>query len=218
MPQKIGEIGFQEGVHVEVERPTDDNVESLPPRHPADRGNTPPPPPGDPESSSSQRDAPPRPQSPSTRSETSSLHKSFGSGSFLLSPRLYMRRKKIGGVRLSTVCRLILQILLLCGTIAAWVLLALKMKNDLSQPVNQAPQSQNSNPQNSSGPSAFSSASVFIHITFAFTTLAQLIFLERCIFLVRAPRYAYKHPGQVLPRHGRNFSNSSLQLSLRISV
>ena len=43
------------------------------------------------------------------------------------------------------------------------------------------------------------SAQIFIHVAFGIVCLAELIFLERTVFRLRAERYAHVHPGEVLP-------------------
>jgi hypothetical protein len=40
---------------------------------------------------------------------------------------------------------------------------------------------------------------IFVHVAFAIVVLAQLVFIERRIFRVRAERYGSKHPGEMLP-------------------
>jgi hypothetical protein len=48
------------------------------------------------------------------------------------------------------------------------------------------------------------SGSVFVHVAFGVAVLGQLLFLERCIFVMRAQRYNYLHPNSGLPFHGRS--------------
>ena len=43
---------------------------------------------------------------------------------------------------------------------------------------------------------------IFVHVAFGVISLAQFVLLERLIFRVRAERYAFKHPGEMLRRGG----------------
>lgn len=43
------------------------------------------------------------------------------------------------------------------------------------------------------------SSTIFIHVVFGVALLGQLLFLERRVFLMRAQRYAFVHPGEILP-------------------
>ncbi|KAL1735858.1 hypothetical protein EV714DRAFT_243182 [Schizophyllum commune] len=62
------------------------------------------------------------------------------------------------------------------------------------------------------------SATVFVHVAFCLATLGQVLVLERRVFALRAERWAYKHPGEVLPvahggrRRGR-FGGGSLPIA-----
>ncbi len=55
-------------------------------------------------------------------------------------------------------------------------------------------------------------SSIFVHVVFAIGVLSQLLFLERRLYRIRAERYAYVHPGEILPtsRHGRRAIDTSL--------
>ncbi|KAJ7877075.1 hypothetical protein B0H14DRAFT_3130266 [Mycena olivaceomarginata] len=43
------------------------------------------------------------------------------------------------------------------------------------------------------------STAIFIHVVFGVVTLVQGLFIERHIFRLRAERYSYLHPGEILP-------------------
>ncbi|KIK69760.1 hypothetical protein GYMLUDRAFT_121995, partial [Collybiopsis luxurians FD-317 M1] len=51
------------------------------------------------------------------------------------------------------------------------------------------------------------SSTIFVHVVFAVGFLSQCLFLERRIYVMRAQRYMFLHPGEILPtsRHGRAF-------------
>ncbi|KAI5893999.1 uncharacterized protein SCHCODRAFT_02576464 [Schizophyllum commune H4-8] len=61
------------------------------------------------------------------------------------------------------------------------------------------------------------SATVFVHVAFCLATLGQVLVLERRVFALRAERWAYKHPGEILPvAHGRRrgrFGGGSLPIA-----
>jgi hypothetical protein len=43
-------------------------------------------------------------------------------------------------------------------------------------------------------------APIFVHVAFGIAFLAQALLLERCVFRMRAERYLFLHPGEILPR------------------
>ncbi|OBZ68701.1 hypothetical protein A0H81_11155 [Grifola frondosa] len=75
-------------------------------------------------------------------------------------------------------------------TIGAWVVIIQRMQKDISNNGNVSSISQ-------------SSSQIFVHVAFGIATLAELVFVERCIFRLRAERYGYLHPGEVLPTSRR---------------
>lgn len=97
----------------------------------------------------------------------------------------FLSQKKVasfGGIRAITLLILLLQLCLLVGTIVAWIFCvrAVSMKMP-------------------SGGMNGASSAIFIHVVFAVAVLGQLLFLERRIFFARAERYAFVHPGEILP-------------------
>jgi len=92
--------------------------------------------------------------------------------------------RKMVGIELPTLTKFILQILALAGTVVTWVFVArfLMMKAGENN--------------NTSGGSP---ATIFVHATFSIVTFGQLLLLERRIFRMRAERYSYLHPSQLLP-------------------
>jgi hypothetical protein len=130
----------------------------------------------------------------------------------------FLRPKKvplIGGVRLTTLVRVLAQLLFFCGTVAGWVATVMVLNRRTAKD----PDGDHSNPFDGS------SALVFVHAAFGIATLTQLLFLERIIFRARAERYAHVHPGALLPRTfriemssrggvgGRRSNDSSLALA-----
>ncbi|KAL5501344.1 hypothetical protein ACEPAH_8604 [Sanghuangporus vaninii] len=214
LPRKRGEIGYRESMdrgNGEVRR--DDNSTPLPSRHPADRDPEVPQTATD-ESGPSNPSAPnavsPAPDSApvtSTNADTSSMRKPSKGNSFLLWLSLRMG-KKIGGVTLSTISRLTFQIFFLLGTIALWVVVS---KVLAVSPNNDTPASATGSAESppKSDPVFGSSTMIFLHVSFGIVTLVQLLFLERCIFIVRAQRYAHVHHGASLPMHSRNHEGNA---------
>ncbi|KZT28394.1 hypothetical protein NEOLEDRAFT_1129788 [Neolentinus lepideus HHB14362 ss-1] len=74
--------------------------------------------------------------------------------------------------------------------------------------VNKRSKTQDDSGSNSPNQNAFN-ASIFIHVAFAVVTLSELLFLERCIFRLRAERYMHLHPGAALPRSMHLVSSSN---------
>ena len=199
LPSKRGEIGYQEQIHG---RPQVQEAEaaSILERHPADTplaGNLSSP------SSSPSSAVPAIPTSsapasaPSTPLNDSSSTHSMGKRSIasLLKPK---NVPTYGGVRLTTILILLFQLSLLGGTIAGWVL-AVKLLGRR--------QSRQSGDDDPNGQINGGTTSIFVYVAFGITVLVQLLFLERRIFRVRAERYGYLHPGEMLPTSLRRVSS-----------
>jgi len=193
LPQKRGEIGFTESVESEEgggETGTEEGV--LPERHPADTQLSPSQttPPSQPSNDSASPDSPPL---SSDASSTTKIPKNK-----LLS---LFSKLALGGISIGSFLRLLIQLALLGGTLAAWVIITQHLLHgspDFSS--SPSPDSGNdASDDDNSGSSLGGSASIFVHVTFALAVLGQLIFLERCVFHMRAQRYAFKHPGATLP-------------------
>jgi len=189
LPSKRGEIGYDESTSQTSTAltPTSDTA-ALPERHPADRD--------DPPEATPPRSDSLNPPSPSDASST----RSSGSSSLVK----YLRPKKlpkVGGIRLSTIGFLVAQSLLLTGTIIAWVFAIKRLPAALS-------------PQDGSGTVGSNTTAIFIHVTFAIAVLMQLVFGERTLFRARAERYAFKHPGEILPSSRRGQSSGAVPFSL----
>lgn len=180
LPTKRGELGFTEGVHVQIENGQGDQS-VLPARHPADRLGVPP--------SADQPSSPPpvHHDAAAPASNTIALEAANDPNKPIL---LRLKPKLVpglGGVRLMTFLAFIAQVLLMAIFIMCWVLTANKLA------------AMNSNPKVSM-PGGTSSV-VFIHVVFVFAIIGQLIFAERRVYRIRAERFAFKHPGEMLPRY-----------------
>ncbi|KAH8825437.1 hypothetical protein DL96DRAFT_1467725 [Flagelloscypha sp. PMI_526] len=177
LPQKQGEIGYDETLHTrDDQRTSSSSPVNLPARHPADRD--------DPPSDSNTPSPDPQPTQEPVTTDSSSTTPSVKRRHFLK----FLDSKKIPaywGLRLTTLLAFFLQVLIVAGTVTGWALTAKRIAggdgNDL--------------PSQMMG----SSSSIFVHVVFGIAILGQLIFLERRIFMLRAQRYSYVHPGQILP-------------------
>jgi len=189
LPSKRGEIGYQEELHGQVEEEnttrTDEGLSpSLPARHPADRD-------GPPIISSEPPTVPPTDDASSTN--TSSVHSKKSLISFF-KPKLPV----YGGVRLVTLMVFTLQLMLVGGTVAAWIL--------VTQFMNKKFGGVQGNPM--------ASPTIFVHIVFIIAVFGELVFLERRIFRLRAERYCHLHPGEMLPSYIRRTSSTSITRGL----
>ena len=185
LPAKRGEIGFIEGVHAQT--PTlDQHVDqnTLPARHPADR---PPPPSSD------------IPNETSTPSRPSSIL-SDSSSTNATEKRTFRWRKKLPkymGIQSMTLLLVFVQILVFVGTIVGWIF-AVRALGHQSNPPPPPPPPPPGPGGNQNNPPDHSS-SIFVHVAFAVVAIAELIFIERRVFRLRAERYASRHPGEILP-------------------
>ncbi|KAI0632383.1 hypothetical protein C8Q77DRAFT_921559 [Trametes polyzona] len=190
LPSKRGEIGYVEGVHDrgDAQPEASASTTSLPARHPADRDV-----PANAAATAATSTPPaanaPRPSSPNGSTDTAGKRSLI---SFLKPKRI----PTYGGLRLTSLSLLLFQLCLFGGTIAGWVLLVQHMAR--SKPA-ASPESADASSGASSALSQMSSQ-IFVHVAFGITALAELIFIERSVFRLRAERYAYIHPGEVLPR------------------
>ncbi|KAJ6609209.1 hypothetical protein B0H10DRAFT_2166377 [Mycena sp. CBHHK59/15] len=190
LPLKRGEIGFSEEQLAEAEEGRNDSPSpAMPARHPEDRGAhaaT------DPAAHAS--DPAPTAPAPSVTSHDSTSNSISKKKHFLG----FLKPKKIpsyGGLRLTTLVAFILQIMLLAGTIVGWVFTVTRVSRSNS--------SSNSNSSPGDQTLGNASTSIFIHVVFGIATLVQFLFLERRIFRLRAERYSFVHPGEILPSSRR---------------
>jgi len=187
LPTKRGEIGYQEHLHAHLhDSRSSSPTTSLPSRHPADRGVSPvendtsSSPNPDPSTTTNNNSPSSTPSTSSSRPNADSsqkTHRFFG---------IFKGGKgsSIGGFAFSTLLAFVLQLMILGGTIAIWILTSRRLTTGLV------------------------SNSIFIHAIFSVTAVGQLLFLERRLYRLRAERYMYLHPGQILPssRH-RDMNN-----------
>jgi hypothetical protein len=204
LPFKRGEIGFVEGVHeqVEVQPQTAVASDPLPARHPADRRSPAP-----------EQDPPdPSPSHPETPPETPS----DAASTSIVGKRSFLGRKKLPkymGIHFTTLVLLCIQLFVFVGTIVGWVFASMA----ISRAGNKAP------PPNTGGDQGqnvtqpdMSSSNIFVHVAFAVIALAQVVLIERRVFRVRAERYVFKHPGEMLPmslRSGNSGPNASMSIA-----
>ncbi|GJE99006.1 hypothetical protein PsYK624_152440 [Phanerochaete sordida] len=177
LPVKRGEFGYEEPAPPELAHlPSSRDVTTtspLPAVHPADR-------------SSPSISPGLTPQGVQPANDQVSTHSSSSTHSKLLRLLKAKRIPSLYGVRLTTLGWFFLHVAILTATIAGWALLVQHLS------AAQSPSSGNS------GLGAASST-IFVHVAFGVACLAQLIFLERRIFRIRAERYFYLNPG--LPMH-----------------
>jgi hypothetical protein len=182
LPSKRGEIGFVEGVHTQLPahtQPIDQAI--LPARHPADHL---------PQVPSS--DLPNEASLPSGTSPVSSNDSSMNTVD--KSPfRWHKKLPTIMGIRSTTFLWIFVQIVLFAGTIIGWLFAAMALGGQSNAPPPSPAGGQPPDPPDHS-------SSIFVHLAFAVVVIAQLVFLERRVYRVRAERYAFKHPGETLPR------------------
>ncbi|KAJ7170845.1 hypothetical protein C8R43DRAFT_1094521 [Mycena crocata] len=189
LPQKRGEIGFSEEMLKEAEEGRSNSpTTALPERHPEDRDA----PPAATDSTAAAAaptgtSAPPASPSLTTLATTST--DSLSKKKRILG---FLKPKKVpsyGGLRLTTLLAFAAQLLLVGGTITGWVFAVTRLAHN---------QQQNSTPK-SEQTLGDASTSIFIHVVFGVATLVQLLFVERRIFRLRAERYSFVHPGEILP-------------------
>lgn len=201
LPSKQGEIGYREELHGQnlqggsAEGDNRSIVVPLPARHPEDRDAH----------DEAHTDVPLTPamatsltsQPVGIPSDASSTHSSMGKRSIIsfLKP---CNVPTYGGIRLTTLLLFISQTSILCGTIAAWVLVVMHINA----------QTKKSNAQ--AGNNGMSSSIIFVHVVFAVAFLAQLIFFERRLFRLRAERYSFLHPGEMLPTSRRQSTDTNM--------
>ncbi len=189
LPRKRGEIGFDEGLYnIPLEGQASASSTSLPERHPADRDHA-----ARSEPNAPVVDYPPR--SPS-RTESTNTANTAGKRSIIISFFKPKRIPTFSGLRLTTLAIFLFQLALFAGTLAGWVLTIQRMQKSMASSF----ASSSSGDGSTQAVLSTTSAQIFVHVAFGIVALAEIIFLERTIFRLRAERYAYVHPGAILPR------------------
>ncbi|KAJ7801362.1 hypothetical protein B0H14DRAFT_3155580 [Mycena olivaceomarginata] len=93
-------------------------------------------------------------------------------------------------------------VILIAGTIAGWyfpVSRLSKTKSPADPTSNTTSNTTSGDGQPSQQTLGNTSTAIFIHVVFSVVTLVQGLFIERHIFRLRAERYSYLHPGEILP-------------------
>jgi hypothetical protein len=174
LSSKRGEIGYVEDTHgpgITARSHSPEVV--LPARHPADRDAPPAVEPIPTPASGNMFTSPSSSTLPSTTDSTAKKKRILG----------FLQPKKVptfGGVRITTLLALVCQSLFAAATIVGWVLTVRRLSRKDTSSV------------------GLPSAIVF-HIIFAFVLTGQIVFLERRIFRLRAERYNFLNPGEMLP-------------------
>jgi hypothetical protein len=211
LPAKRGEIGFQEEVHGQAQSESQEVV-ALPERHPADR-DTPVTATGasnvnlstSPTASVGARatiivtpptNTPSVTDSSSTRSTSKSRLIAF------LSPK---NVPSYGGFRLTTILAFVGQLLVLAGTIGGWAIATMRVNRAINSEA--APPDSDTQLNNAT-------SGVFVHVIFGLLCLAELIFLERRLFRLRAERYSFLHPGEMLPSSHQRYNPSASNIGI----
>jgi len=192
LPKKVGEIGYMPPKSPKTPEssqnaPADETP--LPARHPADH----------------QEEAPAAASSPTpTAPAATSTDAPTNSASSI--KKTWRQRLTIGGVSVFSILRILIFLVFIGGTAAAWVL-TIKSFESNNSPA--GPDDNSGDPNANSGfgpgqgngsdggdsqqpPPSFSSL-VILHVSFTIVVLVELLFLERSIFHARAERYLYKH-------------------------
>jgi len=189
LPRKRGEIGYNDDLKTPdpesgsgASTPT-----ALPERHPEDRNAAAP----TADSTAPASDS----EAPSTVSPSSSTD-SLSKKKRLL---CFLHPKKVpsyGGLRLTTLLLFAFQVLLVAGTITGWYFAVSHLSTMTG---GSSSSSDPSNTNSTNGTLGNASTAIFIHVVFGVITLVQLLFLERRVFRLRAERYSFVHPGEILP-------------------
>lgn len=205
LPRKRGEIGYseEEALKEAEEGRSESPAAPLPDTHPEDRQNP----------SAAAADAAPTaaaagetPSSPGHAATASVTSLSTSTNSVAKKKRrilAFLDSKKVpsyGGLRLTTLLAFALQVLIIAGTITGWVFAVTRLAH--SQPSSSSSSNDSNENQDSNGSSPSfggASTSIFVYVVFGVATLVQLLFLERRVFRLRAERYSYVHPGEILP-------------------
>lgn len=95
---------------------------------------------------------------------------------------------------MTTLLAFMAQLIVLGGTFAAWAISVMLL----------ARSDKKASDSNGDQGTAGGSSTIFVHVIFCLVALGQLLFLERRIFRLRAERYAFLHPGEMLPTSWRH--------------
>ncbi|KAJ6531916.1 hypothetical protein B0H19DRAFT_461735 [Mycena capillaripes] len=179
LPRKRGEIGWDDEQKSVEEGRSATPTAALPERHPEDR-----------DAATNSTTPAAAPASPSLTTLPASSTDSLSKKKRFLG---FLKPKNVpsyGGLRLTTLLAFAVQVLLVTGTIVGWYFAVSRLSSMGSG-------SNSGDPQQQTLGNA--STAIFIHVVFGVLTLIQLLFVERRIFRLRAERYSFVHPGEILP-------------------
>jgi len=184
LPSKRGEIGYIEV----VELPTDIlhtlNVNDLPTIHSGFRNHLP-------QAVSDAATPPAQSEVVTCPSDQLSSTASIAKPNGLFDSQ---RSRAFGGLRLDTLVIFAVQLIILGGTVAAWVFASNRLATKMAKEKHhQTPFGQ----------------PIPMHFIFIVIILVQLVLLERLLFRLRGERYNYIHHGEILPHH-RDTPRSSM--------
>ena len=201
IPSKRGEIGFIEGVHEQVQEPSQMVDQApLPARHPADS-----------------RVPTPFQEAHSHLDTSQTLPNDNSMTNVRKRPFLgHEGLPKFMGIHFRTLALLGAQLLLFAGTLTGWVFAAIALSSSgTPKGPPPGPVNNNNTPQDGSGDDS-GAPRISVHIIFVIVALTQVVLIERRICRVRAERYAFKHPDEVLPtllQRGHLRLNSSMPVA-----
>jgi len=202
IPSKRGEIGFVEGVHEQVQEPSQTIDQTpLPARHPADSRV--------PTSLQDPVNEAPSPSGTFRALSDSSSITDLGKHSFLRHKRLPV----FMGIQSTTLVLLGAQLAFFTGTVIGWVLAAMAISSNNTSNV-PPPSAGSFNDGNMPQQDDASASHIFVHVAFAVLALGQLVLIERRIFRVRAERYAFKHPGEMPPTSLQRGQSANASMSV----
>jgi len=211
LPRKRGEIGWNE----ELKSPADTEggrsgtPTALPERHPEDREAA-----AATDSTAPASGSAATPASPSLTTLPASSTDSLSKKKRILG---FLHPKKVpsyGGLRLTTLLAFATQVILVAGTIVGWYFAVSRLSKMGPNPPTSDPNSSSSSDQGQQQSFGNGSTAIFIHVVFGVVTLVQLLFIERRVFRLRAERYSYLHPGEILPSaRRRQMADTSLGFS-----
>jgi len=170
LPRKVGEIGYVPPAQSEPEMREVDLNEPRPARHPADH---------DPASSSNPSSTANLTAATATTATTATTTSTTTEASQPKKDRSWM----LGGISIWSFARLFTLFGLMAGTGVAWWYTVQRFQANVDQ-----------------GISSGLSSTIFVHVAFTVISLFEFIFLERCLFHIRAERYMFKHG---MPMHAR---------------
>jgi len=186
LPRKRGEIGWDDEQKSVADTEEGRNGTPLPERHPEDRDAT---------TAAAATDSTTPAAAPASPSLTTLPASSTDSLSKKKRFLGFLKPKNVpsyGGLRLTTLLAFAVQILLVTGTIVGWYFAVSRLSS-----MGSGSNSNSNDPQQQTLGNA--STAIFIHVVFGVVTLIQLLFVERRIFRLRAERYSFLHPGEILP-------------------